>query len=193
MLKNVANRRTMWIQWCIFTFFFAEICPGDCIADRIAQYCEAYYKTPKFCGPGKKCCVSKDIEHLPGEIIIPHSGNTNSTFSEQEKLDTSKLKNKNKSQNKKASSTTTPTPENVDEKPCKGECVAGLFALFCDDIDSDAFCPGEASCCVKTDSGDNNDVTHEQTTTLSPMRTKPTVRSTKVINHSIYAIKDPVL
>lgn len=31
---------------------------------------------------------------------------------------------------------------------CEGECVSGLFALFCDDIDSNAFCPNEGSCCM---------------------------------------------
>lgn len=31
---------------------------------------------------------------------------------------------------------------------CEGECVGGLFALFCDDIDTDAFCPNEGQCCV---------------------------------------------
>lgn len=31
---------------------------------------------------------------------------------------------------------------------CEGECVSGLFALFCDDIDANAFCPNEGSCCM---------------------------------------------
>jgi hypothetical protein len=33
-------------------------------------------------------------------------------------------------------------------QPCRGECVGGLFALFCDDIDSEANCPDDGSCCV---------------------------------------------
>jgi len=33
-------------------------------------------------------------------------------------------------------------------KECEGECMNGIFAIFCDDIDSEAFCPGEGSCCV---------------------------------------------
>ncbi|XP_069675785.1 protein masquerade-like [Periplaneta americana] len=33
-------------------------------------------------------------------------------------------------------------------RPCRGECVSGLFALFCDDVDSEAHCPDEGSCCV---------------------------------------------
>lgn len=35
-------------------------CPGVCVADRIADYCEAYLKTPNFCKSGSKCCVAKD-------------------------------------------------------------------------------------------------------------------------------------
>lgn len=94
-------------------------------------------------------------------------------------LDVIKSKNKNKTQLKKSTTTTTPEPEYADEKPCKGECVAGLFALFCDDIDSDAFCPGEASCCIKADGSDNNDVIEEKTTSPAPTR-KSTTKPTKV-------------
>lgn len=35
-------------------------CPGVCVADRIAEYCEAYLKTPDLCKSGTKCCVAKD-------------------------------------------------------------------------------------------------------------------------------------
>jgi kallikrein len=35
-------------------------CPGVCVADRIADYCEAYLKTPNLCKGGTKCCVAKD-------------------------------------------------------------------------------------------------------------------------------------
>lgn len=35
-------------------------CPGVCVADRIADYCEAYLKTPNLCKSGTKCCVAKD-------------------------------------------------------------------------------------------------------------------------------------
>lgn len=38
------------------------------------------------------------------------------------------------------------TPGNQNE--CSGDCVNGLIALFCDDVDSDAFCPNEGSCCI---------------------------------------------
>lgn len=35
-------------------------CPGVCVADRIADYCEAYLRTPGYCKSGSKCCVGKD-------------------------------------------------------------------------------------------------------------------------------------
>lgn len=31
-----------------------------CVADRIADYCEAYLRTPNLCKGGTKCCVAKD-------------------------------------------------------------------------------------------------------------------------------------
>lgn len=35
-------------------------CPGVCVTDRIADYCEAYLKTSNLCKSGTKCCVAKD-------------------------------------------------------------------------------------------------------------------------------------
>lgn len=35
-------------------------CVGVCVADRIADYCEAYLKTPGLCKTGTKCCVAID-------------------------------------------------------------------------------------------------------------------------------------
>lgn len=40
--------------------------------------------------------------------------------------------------------------------------MSGLFALFCDDIDSNAFCPNEGSCCMPAGSSNDKEV---QTTT----------------------------
>ena len=51
---------------------------------------------------------------------------------------------------------------------CEGECVSGLFALFCDDIDTDAYCPGEASCCVTGGSNNNEDEKIRVPTTQRP-------------------------
>lgn len=63
-------------------------------------------------------------------------------------------------------------PQSKQKKHCKGECVSGLFALFCDDLDTDAFCPGEASCCITggdSESSDDNQVA--PSTTPKPIPT----------------------
>lgn len=52
-------------------------------------------------------------------------------------------------------------------KECEGECVSGLFALFCDDIDTDAFCPNEGSCCMPAGSVNNE----KEVTTTTPRTT----------------------
>ncbi|GAB0094786.1 Protein masquerade [Sergentomyia squamirostris] len=157
-------------------------CPGVCVADRIAEYCEAYLKTPDLCKTGSKCCVSRDIYpdkppadlYVPSHVLKPTTGKPNSGTHKVESQKTttepprqkinSPVKNKqpnkyNKPANRqpeKTSSSSKPQP-----KACSGECVSGLFALFCDDIDSEAYCPGEGSCCI-TNSGEDDRV---QTTT----------------------------
>lgn len=58
-----------------------------------------------------------------------------------------------------------PSRESVDgnhisgQRPCDGECVSGLFALFCDDLDSEAYCPNEGSCCITSETNDNKGTT----------------------------------
>ena len=44
--------------------------------------------------------------------------------------------------------------------------MSGLFALFCDDIDSDAYCPNEGSCCMPA--GTNDEKQEVITTTSRP-------------------------
>lgn len=48
-------------------------CPGVCVADRIAEYCEAYHTTSGLCKVGSKCCVSRDIypDKLPADLYVP--------------------------------------------------------------------------------------------------------------------------
>lgn len=48
-------------------------CPGVCVADRIAEYCEAYHTSPGLCKVGSKCCVSRDIypDSLPADLYVP--------------------------------------------------------------------------------------------------------------------------
>ncbi|XP_063928844.1 protein masquerade isoform X2 [Zophobas morio] len=132
-------------------------CPGVCVAERIADYCEAILPTEDLCKPNLKCCMSSDAfgDKIPPNLIIPSKTKTNYTRTEV--------------------LTTTPKPLSLEKqtsslrpplKPCKGECVSGLFALFCDDIDTEAECPSEGSCCITTPS-------EETITTTSPRPTTP--------------------
>jgi len=57
-------------------FIFSEDCTGVCVADRIAEYCEAYLTSDGLCKEGTKCCVSLDEYSngkLPKDIYIPAS------------------------------------------------------------------------------------------------------------------------
>lgn len=123
-----------------------------CVAGRIADYCDAIITTADLCKPGLKCCVSSDIygDKIPPNLIIPNKTISNTTKTER-------------TTNKVPFSTTTPTTTTESVKisplnrlpseplkPCNGECVSGFFALFCDEIDSDADCPSDGSCCVTT-------------------------------------------
>ncbi|XP_026809322.1 protein masquerade [Rhopalosiphum maidis] len=129
------------------------VCPGVCVAERIADYCEAVLNVTEMCKTGLRCCVSKDAfagaEHL---VVLdrnstrislnnaphrppPPSSTTTTASTTTAAADTS------------ASAAAPPPP--VGSKQCRGECVSGLFALFCDDVDADAYCPGDdSSCCV---------------------------------------------
>ncbi|KAK5639600.1 hypothetical protein RI129_012092 [Pyrocoelia pectoralis] len=122
-----------------------KACPGVCVAERISDYCEAILTTEDLCKPSLKCCVSSDVfgDKIPPNLIIP---------------------NKTKSSNTSTNSRTTPAPTVTTtelvripietkaphtSKPCKGECVSGLLALmFCEDIDSEAECSEDESCCI---------------------------------------------
>lgn len=39
----------------------------------------------------------------------------------------------------------------ITQKRCEGDCVSGLFALFCDGLDEEAYCPNEATCCLTSE------------------------------------------
>lgn len=65
-----------------------------------------------------------------------------------------------------------------NQKDCAGECVGGLFALFCDDLDSDAFCPNEGSCCI---TGADAQGTNNNKVTAATTRRPATPVSDKLI------------
>lgn len=39
----------------------------------------------------------------------------------------------------------------IGQRRCEGECVSGLFALFCDGLDEEAYCPNDATCCLASE------------------------------------------
>ncbi|XP_058821596.1 protein masquerade [Topomyia yanbarensis] len=169
-------------------------CPGVCVADRIAEYCEAYLTTPALCKSGTKCCVSRDIypDKPPADLYVPTAhydskANKTTTPKPYSKTTTDKTGSQEeppKSKTNPPPKPTKPTPpkykttisssQGTVHKSCEGECVNGLFALFCDDVDSEAFCPNEGSCCVTGTAEDNKQ--ELVTTTRKPATPPPLPR-----------------
>nr|CAD7258962.1 unnamed protein product [Timema shepardi] len=163
-----------------------KACPGVCVAERIADYCEAVLDVKELCKTGLRCCVSRDVygdTDLPPNLIImdrntsrlpsSNSGQGEATLcwralgwhgrerelrGRQKAIPLGRKINITPHQGGGGSSSppaisTTPTPSPrpppaTPLKTCKGECVTGLFALFCDDIDTQAVCPEDGSCCI---------------------------------------------
>mgnify|MGYP007016989185 FL=1 len=42
-------------------YYLVKACPGVCVAERIADYCEAVLNVNDLCKPGLRCCVSSDV------------------------------------------------------------------------------------------------------------------------------------
>ncbi|XP_034179162.1 trypsin-like serine protease domain-containing protein masquerade isoform X1 [Osmia lignaria lignaria] len=144
-------------------------CTGICMAERIADYCDAVLMIDALCKPGYKCCVSRDEygESPPAELLVIDRTNS-SRFDEKTGVNTSHKgsstlatvrPNTAISTSVSTTMTTTTTvttkqptttirPKISGKKPCKGECVSGFFALLCDKVDGEAECPDDGSCCV---------------------------------------------
>ncbi|XP_017759477.1 PREDICTED: serine proteinase stubble [Eufriesea mexicana] len=169
-----------------------KTCSGICMAERIADYCDAVLVIDILCKPGYKCCVSRDAfgDSPPPELLVIDRTNS-SRFDEKTGMNTtykgstsSTTTRPNMVTSTSASSTTVSTtittmkqstttirPKISVRKPCKGECVSGFFALLCDKVDGEAECPDDGSCCVidaflKTE-------TTTTTTTLRPSTRPP--------------------
>ncbi|XP_076233939.1 trypsin-like serine protease domain-containing protein masquerade [Calliopsis andreniformis] len=165
-----------------------KTCTGICMAERIADYCDAVLVIESLCKPGYKCCVSRDAfgDSPPPELRVIDRANS-SRFDEKTSVNTSHKGSSTTtrpsiSDHTNVSTTTTPIttitttqhptttirPKITNKKPCKGECVSGFFAILCDKVDADAECPDDGSCCVidaflKT----------ETTTTIRPTTVPP--------------------
>lgn len=154
-----------------YIFFFyicsengSDPCPGMCVAERVADYCEAILVSDELCKPGLRCCVTQDLygDKKPNNLVVPnknkgvnhttHSHSTHTT-SKPHILTTTPY--------------TQPSKSVLKMRPCTGECVSGFFALFCEDVIKDADCPGDASCCV------TNSPSEIPFTTTTPRVTTP--------------------
>ncbi|KAJ8923868.1 hypothetical protein NQ315_010450 [Exocentrus adspersus] len=144
---------------------------GVCVAEKIADYCEAILNIGNLCKPGLKCCVSSNTfgDKIPVTLVYPNKTKNNNNYSYIEQrttphptLTTNPLLTK-----------TTTVPSVL--KNCEGECVGDFFALFCDNIDTEAECPNEGSCCITSPSNEESlppPPAHPVTTTTS----KPSTR-----------------
>ncbi|XP_020721106.1 protein masquerade isoform X1 [Bombus terrestris] len=147
----------------------SKTCSGICMAERIADYCDAVLVIDTLCKPGYKCCVSRDAfgDSPPPELLVIDRTNS-SRIDEKTGLNTSykgsspftTVRSNMITSTSVASTTiattttiakqptTTTRPKITVRKPCKGECVSGFFALLCDKVDGEAECPDDGSCCV---------------------------------------------
>lgn len=170
------------------------------MAERIADYCEAVINVTEMCKTGLKCCVSRDSygnADVKPLNFITRDRNTNtstsaSTVSAVTEHQSHTSSNAANYGSLSTSTTTTPPPPKIttNAKPCQGECVNGLLALFCDDIDSTAFCAGEDSCCITnpaTNSAPLATSTHYNiyTSPRTPSTAHPSTYSTTVPSTSI--------
>ncbi|XP_066593179.1 protein masquerade-like [Prorops nasuta] len=155
-----------------------KTCSGICMAERIADYCDAVLAIDGLCKPKYKCCVSRDAfgDKPPPELQVIDRTNS-SRFEEKTTPSTKQATTTQKPSTLTSTSTTTTLtstsstsqrPKPVLRKTCKGECTYGLFALFCDNIDIEADCPGDGTCCIT-----EPPVKIDTTTTLRPATTKP--------------------
>ncbi|XP_018571287.1 serine proteinase stubble isoform X2 [Anoplophora glabripennis] len=139
---------------------------GVCVAEKISDYCEAIVNVANLCKPGLKCCVSRNTfgDKIPSNLVYPNKTKSNSSYIEQRTT----VNPFEKTHVKK----TTPAPSTL--KKCDGECVGDFFALFCDNIDTEAECPNEGSCCLISPSNEETSPTptYSVTTTSRPIITR---------------------
>lgn len=139
------------------------------MAERIADYCEAVLNVTEMCKTGLRCCVSKDAfvgaEHL---VVLDRNSTRISVNNAPHRPPPTSVTTTTTTM---ATSMATVAPP-LGSKPCRGECVSGLFALFCDDVDANAYCPGEdSSCCITAPAdGDSNQPPPPQPPPSSPSR-----------------------
>ncbi|XP_046742697.1 protein masquerade [Diprion similis] len=146
-------------------------CAGVCVPDRMADYCEAVLAVDDLCEEGLRCCVSRDIygDSPPPELTVINRNTTRKTMATPAKNTQLTTVSSTMSSSTPAPTTSITTPKSKPAIQCTGECVSGLFALFCDNIDSEAECPNDGSCCIT----DTPQKTEPSTTTTLRPSTRP--------------------
>ncbi|XP_053975845.1 protein masquerade isoform X3 [Hylaeus volcanicus] len=168
-----------------------KTCSGICMAERIADYCDAVLVIDSLCKPGYKCCVSRDAfgDTPPPELLVIDRTNSSrvdektgvstlykgplspTTARPNSSISTSMVTTTPATTGTMAKQPTTTTrPKITVKKPCKGECVSGFFALLCDKVDGEAECPDDGSCCI-IDAFLKTETTTVRPTTKSPQPT----------------------
>ncbi|XP_018304802.1 serine proteinase stubble [Mycetomoellerius zeteki] len=178
-----------------------KACSGICMAERIADYCDAVLVIDTLCKPGYKCCVSRDAfgESPPPELLVIDRLNSSRTEEKNSGADskvpsplTTTRPNTSLSTSVSAIASTTTTtmtttatrqpstaatttkPKPVSFKPCKGRCTSGLSALFCENVDAYADCPPDDS--VLTVCCISEPQKAETTTTIQPSTKAPQLK-----------------
>lgn len=116
-----------------------------CVNESMADYCEAILNVNGLCEPGMRCCLSRNSfgDNIPPNLV------PNLIFPNKTKSSVAKIEPKTTVapvSYKPEPITTTPNPPPI--KPCRGDCVGTFTALFCENIDSEATCPDDDTCCV---------------------------------------------
>ncbi|XP_033227872.1 protein masquerade [Belonocnema kinseyi] len=145
---------------------------GICMQDRIADYCDAVLKVDSLCKSGMRCCVSRDAfgDSPPPELVVIDRAKSNGTRHEEKTATNATVSGPGPGKGivttirpsadgtsrppMLTSTMVTAVPEATSVrprppgKPCKGECVNGFFAFFCEQTDGDADCPADSTCCI---------------------------------------------
>ncbi|XP_044742101.1 protein masquerade-like [Chrysoperla carnea] len=159
-------------------------CPGVCVAERVADYCEAILVSEDLCKPHSRCCVTQDLygDKKPNNLVIPNKNKNGQNSHNDSHGGGTTVKHTTSYYHHHTTTPYTPYMPHTSHmtqappktalqqkfRPCNGECVSGLFALFCDDVNSEADCPGDASCCVTHSSTDHVTTTPKPTSTPKP-------------------------